>query len=171
MIEIIKNKDNLTDKDIDEIITRVKALIVNSKREILLGYSYYEYQFPGGHVKEYEGLLDALKRELKEETGLDYKVTNLKPIGILKKYIKDYPKVGMNSLYVIYYYEINDDRIPSLSTTNYTDEEKDGNFKLYYVPLDMAASIINKNASIYGDTAGIVEEMDEFFKCYFNKSV
>ena len=171
VIEIIKNKDNLTDGDIDEVVTRVKALIINSKNEALLGYSYYEYQFPGGHVNEYEGLLDALKRELKEETGLDYKVTNLKPIGVLKKYIKDFPSVGKNSLYIIYYYEIKDDRVPSLKTTNYTDEELDGNFKLYYVPLEMVPSVIEENASIYGDTAGIVEEMVEFFECYFNISV
>ena len=171
MIEIIKNKDNLNDSNIDEVVTRVKALIINSKNEVLLGYSYYEYQFPGGHVKEYEGLLDALKRELKEETGLDFKVTNLKPIGVLKKYIKDYPKKGMNSLYVIYYYEIKDNRIPDLKTTHYTDEEIDGNFKLYYVPVDMARDIVKENASVYGDSAGIVEEIDEFLKIYLNNNV
>ena len=57
MIEIIKNNINV---DYENIVTRVKAVIINSKNELLLGYSYYEYQFPGGHVEGGEDLNFAL---------------------------------------------------------------------------------------------------------------
>ena len=88
MIEIIKNKNNLSELEINNIVTRVKALIINSNNQILLGHSYCEYQFPGGHVENNEGFADALKRELKEETGLNYDVDNITPFVLLKRYYK-----------------------------------------------------------------------------------
>ena len=44
--------------------------IINSNNEILLGYSYHDYQFPGGHVEDGESLIEAMNRELLEETGI-----------------------------------------------------------------------------------------------------
>ena len=151
MIEIIKNDIN---KDYENVVTRVKAIIINSKEEILLGYSYYEYQFPGGHVEEGENLNFALKRELKEETGLDYDTTNLEPFAVLKKYVQE-SKTIIN----IYYYKIFDDRIPNLRNTNYTDEEIDGNYKLRYIPLSIVKDVLKDNKVINGDLQGITDEM------------
>ena len=64
MIEIIKNKFNIKEENINRTVVRVKALIINSKNEILLAHSYGEYQFPGGHVEANEELPFALHREL-----------------------------------------------------------------------------------------------------------
>ncbi len=49
---VVNNEYNLTDADMTEVVQRVKGLLINSKNEILLGYSHHEYQFPGGHVEE-----------------------------------------------------------------------------------------------------------------------
>ena len=168
MIEILKNKDNINDYEITETVVRVKALIINSNNNILLGRSHCEYQFPGGHVLGNESLITALERELKEETGLDYNVLELEPFVHLTAYYKDYPKVGENTKHVIYYYIIYDDRIPNLKETNYTDEERDGNYVLRYIPLDMVCDVIVENANINGDVAGIVPEMLEVFNYLFN---
>lgn len=37
MKEIIYNKDNLKDNELDETVIRIKAVIINNKDEILLG--------------------------------------------------------------------------------------------------------------------------------------
>lgn len=169
VIEIVKNKNNVNDSDVTEVVTRVKALIINSKDEILLGYSHCEYQFPGGHVIDNEGLLIALQRELKEETGLDFNVLHLRPIAKLTAYYKDYPKEGENRKNLIYYYEIRDDRVPDLKHTNYTDEELDGNFKLRYIPLNIVEDVVRDNADVCGDVAGVAGEMLELFQKYFVK--
>ena len=79
MKEITYNYDNLNDKDINNVVTRVKVLMINSKQELLLGYSHKTYQFPGGHLEKNESLEDCVKRELLEETGIKVETTNLKP--------------------------------------------------------------------------------------------
>ena len=80
MKQIITNKYNLTDSDMTEIVKRVKILIINSKNEILLAYSHNDYQFPGGHVEENETLIQAINREVLEETGIELKSYKLRCI-------------------------------------------------------------------------------------------
>lgn len=169
MITRIINKDNLKETEINNTITRVKALIINSKGQILLGHSYCEYQFPGGHVEGDEDLNLALQRELKEEVGLDYDTKGLKPIAIFTCMRKDYPKKDINTKLVINYYEIIDDRIPDLKNTNYTEEEIDGNYTLRYIPLDIVEDVIKRNVLVCGDGEGIAGEMLDLFSKYLVK--
>lgn len=54
--------------------TTVGALILNKNNQILLIKSHKwsdQYVIPGGHIEMGESMEDALKREIKEETGLD----------------------------------------------------------------------------------------------------
>lgn len=166
MIEIIKNINNLKDSDINEKIIRVKAIIRNDKDELLLGHSYCEYQFPGGHVEENEELLPALKRELLEETGLIYDTSNLEPFAVASFYHKDVLGDGINTKVVIYYYEIRDSRVPNLANTNYTEEELDGNFKLRYIPISIVEDVIKRNIYTCGDGEGIGQEMLDVLSYY-----
>ena len=67
MKELILNEDKLKDKEIDDYVTRVKAIIVNDKKELLLGFSYNDYQFPGGHLeKEEEPVKGLIRRNWNE---------------------------------------------------------------------------------------------------------
>lgn len=70
MKEVIYNYDNLKENEVDEVVIRCKGVIVNDDNEIMLGFSHNTYQFPGGHLEDGETLLDCLKREIKEETGI-----------------------------------------------------------------------------------------------------
>ena len=55
------------------------ALIVNSKNEILLVKSpkWKEYCVPGGHIEIGERIEDTIKREVKEELGLDLELVKV----------------------------------------------------------------------------------------------
>lgn len=68
----------------------VGALIVNAKGEILLAKSskwHHNFTVPGGHIELGERAEDAIKREVKEETGLD-----VEPIELLLVQQAIYPK-------------------------------------------------------------------------------
>ncbi len=68
----------------------VGALVVNEKGEVLIVRSkkwYDKYTVPGGHIELGERAEDAIRREVKEETGLD-----AEPVELLIVQQAIYPK-------------------------------------------------------------------------------
>ena len=130
----IFNEDKLKEEDIHDKVIRAKAIILNSDKEILLGEAFGTVQFPGGHLKEKEELKEGLKRELLEETGLIIDKID-EPFFGLKHYVKDYPIKGNNRSIEIYYFFIETDEKFNLDNIRLDEQEKNGNFKLYYIPL------------------------------------
>lgn len=129
----IINYDHIKEKEINDKVIRVKALILNSKKEILLAEAYTTVQFPGGHLEEGETLSHGLKREILEETGI---VLNkeYQPFFCLKYFLKDYPVKGNNRSIEIYYYYIFTDESYNLENVRLDDQERGGDFNLTYVP-------------------------------------
>ena len=166
MKQIITNNYNLTDSDMTEVVRRVKLLLVNSNNEVLLGYSHHEYQFPGGHVEEDENLVDAINREVLEETGIELNITHIEPFACAMGYYKDWPAEGKNRKIEIYYYEIKTNKKPDLNKTSYTENEKNGNFELKYIPLSKVEEVLKTNTLEFGDNRGIAKEMIDLFKVY-----
>jgi len=167
METIVINKYNLKESDMSEVVQRVKVLLVNSNNEILLGYSHNTYQFPGGHVENGENLQQTILREVKEETGIILNPNDTyTPFAVNYGYYKDWPSEGKNRKIEIYYYEIKTDELPNLDNTNYTENEKNGNFELRYVSLDSLEEELNNNVSKYGDKKGITKEMLELIRVY-----
>lgn len=171
MKNIIINDNNLTDNEITEVVKRVKALIINSKNEILLGYSNHIYQFPGGHVENDESLIDTLKREVLEETGIILNIDNIEPFVCHIGYYKDWPEIGKNRKTEIYYYEIKTDKLPNFRKVKYTENEQKGNFELRYIKLDEFEKELNENAKKYNNSYGITKEMLSVFKIYQNLNI
>ena len=165
MKTIISNEYNLTDEDINEVVKRVKVLLINNN-EVILGYSNHEYQFPGGHVKDGEELVDAINREVEEETGIKLNLKEAKPFARLYGYYKDWPKVGNNRKIEIYYYEIKTLEKPNLANTKLTNNEIKGNFELRTIPLSNIEEELTKNIQVYKDKHGITKEMLEVFRIY-----
>ena len=159
MEKIFFNDDNLTKEEIDETVIRLKALILNSNNELLLGYSYNTYQFPGGHLEEGESLLDGLKRELKEETGIIFDVSNLEPFQEIRYYSKNYRNTGKNRENIIYYYLIRSDEEYDLNNTNYDTYEIRGNYKLVRVKISEIERILKDSVMPNNINELIVKEM------------
>src|SRR5213593_1885646 len=58
----------------------VGALIVNNEGKILLAKSHKwfdKYTLPGGHIEVGESMIEAVRREVKEEVGLDVEVVEM----------------------------------------------------------------------------------------------
>ena len=169
MKTLIKNNFIIPESEITDVVTRVKALIINSNNEILLGYSHNIYQFPGGHVEKNEKLEDCIYREIKEETGIVLKRVHLDPFACLIGYHKDWLEKGRNRKAEIYYYEIKTDEKPNIDNVNYTKDEKEGNFSLKYIPLENIENELINNAKTYENSRGIANEMIEIIKLYKNQ--
>ncbi len=141
----VYNYGRLKEKAINDKVVRVKALMINSKEEILLGESFGILQFPGGHLEEKETLKEALKREISEEVGLilhnDYD-----PYFAIKYYLKDFPVIGNNRSIEIYYYYIFTDKKYNNKNIYLDDQEKNGNFTLKYVPLKEFKKYLEENS-------------------------
>ncbi len=166
MKEVIYNKQKLTDKDIDETVTRLKALIINSKNEILLGYAHKTYQFPGGHLEKNETLEEGLKREVQEETGIIIKEENLKPFEKITYYTSNYRNTGLNRKNEIYYYVIKTDEKVNINNMSLDEWEKEGNYTIKQIPLNKIEKVLKNSIKDNSINEIIVEEMLEVLNEY-----
>ena len=166
MKELIFNKDNLNDDDIHEVVTRVKALIINSKNEIMLGYCNKTYQFPGGHLENGEDLNQALIREIREETGIEIKDNNLFPFQKITHLSKNYRNTGLNRKNDIYYFVVNTDEKANKDNMNLDKGEIEGNYTVKEIPLINLEKILIDSIPDNPINKIIVEEMLEVIKEY-----
>lgn len=168
MKTIIYNKENVTEEEVTRRVIRVKALLINSNNELLLGYSHDTYQFIGGHIEEGEDMIEGLKREVEEESGITLQDEKINPFFLRKKYLRNYPNESDVSCYEYYYYTINTDRLPNLGKVNYTEAEKVGKFELRYIPLDQLEEEFEENKKVSERTAIVQEENLEAIKIFKN---
>ena len=159
MKEIIYNNDNINLSDITSISVRIKVLLINNGK-LLIGNEDGCFMFIGGHKEDNEKLIDTLKREVKEETGieLDNDVINDPFLKII--YLnKDYPNKGENRESDIYYYAVETNKLPNLENVNYTESEINKHFELIYIDLDDAINIIKENIPNHKDNKIISKDM------------
>lgn len=125
MIEIVKyNDDDLKDDEIDEVVTRVRAFIVSSKNNMIVGFNEEGFQLLGGYVEEGEDLIPALSRMIYEESGisLDSK-DSIEPFYEVRYYNRDYKGSGINRLSDLIYFVVKTDKLPNHKKLKLTDKE------------------------------------------------
>jgi len=161
---IFNNYDNLKEENINRVVRRAKALIINSNNEILFAHSNNNYFFVGGRVEENETFDEGIIREIKEEAGIDIALEKREPFFTITYMNKDYPSNGVNTKSIANYYLINCDTKPDLNKTSLTEEEKTGNFKLIYIYKDKALEELTNsldicsNKNVVRDTIEVVKE-------------
>lgn len=159
MKEIVYNHDNIKESDVEEIVIRVKAVIINSKNELMLGYCDNTYQFPGGHLEENETLEEGLIREVKEETGIDIRDYDLKPFEKIAYYTNNYRNTGKTRKNELYFYLIKTDESYDENKMNLDVFEKDNNYIIKMIPLSNVEGVLIKSIPDNPINKIIVEEM------------
>lgn len=165
MNSIFYNDDNLTKEEIDETVIRVKAIMINSSNEILIGYCDNSYQFPGGHIKENESLEAGLKREILEETGIELSKIE-PPFLTISYYNKNYRNKGKNRENIIYYYLIKNNKLPNYNKINLDEHELKGKYKLELININDIEILLKRtindnpiNKLIYKEIFEVIKEL------------
>ncbi len=153
------NEEGKTINKFDEIVIRTKALLISKDNKILRGYANGVYQFPGGHLIEGESLEECIKRELKEETGMDFDTTDLKPFLKIAHNYEKYNGSDLKRRNEIYYYFIPSDLKYNLKETNYDERELFYHYKLKKFDLDNIEEVLINNMGKNPINKYIVEEM------------
>lgn len=125
MVEILKyNDDDLKDDEIDQVVTRVKAFIVSSKNNMLIGKDEEGYQLLGGYVADNVDYKVALANAIYEETGiiLDNK-DQIEPFFEVRYYNRDYKGSGANRLSDMIYFLVKTDKLPNYKKLKLTEKE------------------------------------------------
>jgi 8-oxo-dGTP diphosphatase len=126
----------------DSLVFRpsVYGVIINDE-EILLVPTRNGYILPGGAVEKREGLEDALRREVREETNLDCGVAEL--IAATEDYyISVYDKKAYHSIILVYKCTVEEG---GNSTTKFNEYEQKHRSNAEWVPL----RDVEKTKSIY----------------------
>lgn len=145
LLEIEKVNDSIGNINYREA---VRAVVMRKNQILLVHSKNKDYKFPGGGVKKGENRIDALKREVEEETG--YVCTKIsKKIGMVTEKSKD--KFVDNQIFkmISYYYvaEVSDER---------KEQKLDAyEAKLQFKPvwIDLKKAIDNNNQIIQFESA------------------
>lgn len=163
---ITYNNDNLKDSEVEEIVTRAKALIIDKDKNITLGYSEKSYQFPGGHLEKDETSKKCLIREVKEETGITLEESELEYFMRINHYTRNYRNTNKNRLNIIDYFLVKTDKKPNLEKTSYDKREKEGNYILKEVNINDIEKVLKENIEQNKINKLIVAEMIDVINEY-----
>ena len=169
-IEKIYNYDNISPEEIDEKTTRARAILINSKNEVLMCYSngLQHYEFPGGHLEDGETLEDGLKREILEETGISLDKEKIDLFYSIKYYCKNYHNSGKNRLVEIYYYIVYCDYIYDDSKKKLDSNELMQKYECRYINVNDLRNTLVENKKTTKENNSALDDMiliwDEFLK-------
>ena len=171
MRTIIINDNNLKDKDINYQVIRTKAFIINDKNEIILVHNNNTYQFPGGHLELGESLIDSIRRELKEELGINNVVIR-NPFLEIDTYDNNYFNSSDKVLNKIIYFKVETNDKPNLENLELDLIEKNTPFNIVYVRVEELTKFILEEKNKGNMDPNIAREMllaDKFYQYLYEK--
>lgn len=145
MKEFVNNRYELKEEDIDITKEKVRALIINYHGEVTICNYGDIYILPGGKIEDDETKENALKRELKEELGLDFNDKEIVPFVTYIDYQKDYPTRSgetLNRKVTTHYYIINSNLKSNIVNQDLSKNEKEGFFKLHKIRVNQLHNVI-----------------------------
>ena len=130
-------------------VNKVRAIVINEQGRCLLVKYAGLYMLPGGRIDKGETELEALKREIEEESGIEINVNEVEPYLEIETYNKNYytraekreiNRITNTKFYIAYTnQEINDDN------KKLTESEKEENQTIEFVNLSIIQYLIETN--------------------------
>lgn len=136
-MKIIINKKNLIPDDSWQKMRKVRAVIENEEGCFAISHEAGKYIFPGGTCDNDEDNIDAIQREILEETGIDIPKENFKQILELETLYDDAidfrtKMIRARHTITTYYYVKTNKKI-NKDNMSLTEGEIKENFKIAFV--------------------------------------
>lgn len=166
------NDDKLKCSDLQEVSTKVRAILIDEHSQILIANYHNVILLPGGKVDEGESLLGAMTRELSEEIGQDYSEEELQFLVTLNYFQKNYPRgngIFKNRLVQTHYF-VGKYKDINWGMQKLTEKEQKGNFHLELVPLDSLENVILNNKSTNPRNQYFQKELLNILELYKNSN-
>lgn len=136
--KIVINDDNLKMNEVNKQNSKVRAILVNDNNEVMVAYYGGVILLPGGSMDKDENVLEALRREIREEIGISYETEDLSFLAELDHFQRNYvSREGATSnLLVKTYYFTGSYKSIDYSNQHLTRKEKKDGFRLELIPLE-----------------------------------
>ena len=144
----IVNLNNLKDQDINSYLHKVRVVVLNSENKLFITDMMGSYNLPGGRVEENEDIQVTLKREVKEELGIDISLDEPIYLGNYHFYHAGFPEKGKT---VFRDNEIDLFLLPNpkeyqQDNTNLTEDEKNQKFGIKFVKLEDIPQLLQEQS-------------------------
>ncbi len=173
-MKITINRDNLIPNDNWQILHKVRAIIENDVGEFIITKESGKCIFPGGKREDGETNIEAIKREIKEETGIEFSEDDFiekLELETLYKDAYDFRTDSIRPRYtntIYYYVKCNQDIDTSKMTL--TEDEKSQGFRIAFVSQERLLELLMedhstaKNGTIFDEENKIVIDnvLDEY---------
>lgn len=148
-MQTIINNNNLLLSDIEEYETKIRAILFDDNNRLLVANYNGAFLLPGGSIENEETIIEALLRELEEETGYTYDEDELTYFTCLAHFQKNYPKTNgtfKNRLIETYFF-IGKNKGVLLSNQKLTPREQKDHFKLEFLTIDEIYKLMKNNTT------------------------
>lgn len=150
MKKVIYNDNNLTDDEIERSAKKVRGVVLNNKGQILVAKYAGMYILIGGSIDEGEDEITALRREIKEESGIvDLYFEDEQPFLEIESYDKNYYdrkfKRPINRKTNTKFYFVSTDKEIDLSKSELTEHEKSQDFKASFINPSVIEYMVSQN--------------------------
>lgn len=147
---IINEKNAIVDSTWQEFI-KVRAVIKNNKDEYAITQEAGKIIFPGGKCEPNEKPTTAIKRELQEELGIDFKDNELKQILEIETFYEDYYDFRTDSIVPRHtktiYFLINTEKQINIKKQHLTQDEIRQQFKIFFVDKNTLINLLQTDHS------------------------
>lgn len=136
-MKILINPKNLIPDDSWQYFKKVRAVIENENGCIVISSESGKYIFPGGKCEENENNLDAIQREIREETGMKISESDFNEVLEIEAFYDDAVDYRTNMVrprhtLTTYYYVKTNQEI-NVDNMNLTAGEIEENFNILFV--------------------------------------
>ena len=148
-MKIVINPKNLTPNDKWMEMRKVRAVVVNDLDYYAISIEGGKCIFPGGKCEAGEDKITAIKRELQEEMGITFDLSEIHELFELETFYDDMIDYRSGSVKprhtITTYYYIKTNKHINFDNMNLTEGEKSLNFKISFVPKDKLLEMIRES--------------------------